>query len=103
MGDLGSHFPSSDPDWAGADSMDLLRRAVAMASENGVHPESVDLTVVAQEVRVAPHREAMRSSLAAVLGVSIEGVSIKATTTDGMGFLGRDEGIAAVAVLVASS
>lgn len=74
-----------------------------MASENGVHPESVDLTVVAQEVRVAPHREAMRSSLAAVLGVSIEGVSIKATTTDGMGFLGRDEGIAAVAVLVASS
>lgn len=103
LGDIGTHFPSSDPRWAGADSVDLLRRAVAMAGDAGIHPNSVDVTIVAEEIRVAPHREAMRSVLADALNLPLERVSVKATTTDGMGFAGREEGLAAVAVVVASS
>ncbi len=98
-GDLGEYFPSSDPRWEGADSMALLREAVAIARARGVAPGAVDATVVAQAVRVAPHRTALRAALASALGVPPERVSVKATTTDGMGFLGRDEGIAAVAVV----
>ncbi len=103
LGDLGSHFPSSEEEWHGANSMDLLARAARMAADAGVRTESVDLTVIAQVERVAPHREAMRSNLASVLGLEIGAVSVKATTTDGMGFIGAGEGIAAVAVVVASS
>ncbi len=103
LGDLGSHFPSSEEEWHGANSMDLLARAARMAADAGVRTESVDLTVIAQAERVAPHREAMRSNLASVLGLEIGAVSVKATTTDGMGFIGAGEGIAAVAVVVASS
>ncbi len=102
LGDLGSHFPSSEEEWHGANSMDLLARAARMAADAGVRTESVDLTVIAQAERVAPHREAMRSNLASVLGLEIGAVSVKATTTDGMGFIGAGEGIAAVAVVVAS-
>ncbi len=103
LGDLGSHFPSSEEEWHGANSMDLLARAAQMAADAGVRSESVDLTIIAQAERVAPHREAMRSNLASVLGLEIGAVSVKATTTDGMGFIGAGEGIAAVAVVVASS
>jgi 2-C-methyl-D-erythritol 2,4-cyclodiphosphate synthase len=100
LGDLGSHFPSSDPRWRDADSMDLLRRVVAILSGAGFAVTSVDVTVIAQSVRVAPHRDAIRTALAAALGVAVDAVSVKATTTDGMGFTGRDEGIAAMAVAV---
>lgn len=103
LGDLGSHFPSSEEKWHGANSMDLLAQAARMAADAGVRSESVDVTVIAQVERVAPHREAMRSNLASVLGLEIGAVSVKATTTDGMGFIGAGEGIAAVAVVVASS
>lgn len=103
LGDLGSHYPSSEEKWHGANSMDLLARAARMAADAGVRSESVDLTIIAQAERVAPHREAMRSNLASVLGLEIGAVSVKATTTDGMGFIGAGEGIAAVAVVVASS
>ncbi len=103
LGDLGSHFPSSEEEWHGANSMDLLARAAQMAADAGVRSESVDLTIIAQAERVAPHRQAMRSNLASVLGLEIGAVSVKATTTDGMGFIGAGEGIAAVAVVVASS
>lgn len=103
LGDLGSHFPSSEEKWHGANSMDLLAKAARMAADAGVRSESVDVTVIAQVERVAPHREAMRSNLASVLGLEIGAVSVKATTTDGMGFIGAGEGIAAVAVVVASS
>ncbi len=102
LGDLGSHYPSSEEKWHGANSMDLLARAARMAADAGVRSESVDLTIIAQAERVAPHREAMRSNLASVLGLEIGAVSVKATTTDGMGFIGAGEGIAAVAVVVAS-
>jgi 2-C-methyl-D-erythritol 2,4-cyclodiphosphate synthase len=98
LGDLGSHFPSGDPRWRGADSTALLATVVGMIGEHGWAVRHVDVTVIAQTVRVAPHREAMRKALAAVLAVPERQVSVKATTTDGMGFLGRDEGIAALAV-----
>ena len=97
LGDLGTHFPSSDPRWEGSSSLDLLARAVELLGERGLGVVNVDVTIIAQSIRVAPHREAMRSAIAGVLGVGEEAVSVKATTTDGLGFLGRDEGIAALA------
>lgn len=100
LGDIGMFFPSSDPRWRGADSLDLLATVVASVGDAGYRIGSVDVTIVAQSVRVAPHRELMRARLADVLGIAPAGVSIKATTTDGLGFLGRDEGIGATAVAV---
>ena len=101
LGDLGWFFPSTDPQWEGADSMDLLRRAVAELAAAGLVPSGMDLTVVAETVRVAPHRPALRAALAAALGLAAERVSVKATSTDGLGWVGADEGIAAVAVVTA--
>lgn len=100
LGDLGSYFPSSDPQWEGADSMELLRQVADTVSAAGYEPSSVDVTVIAQSVRVAPHRDAIRNALCGLLGLPMDHVSVKATTTDGMGYLGRDEGIAATAVAV---
>lgn len=97
LGDLGEHFPSADPGLEGADSMELLGRVVAMIEEGGWRPSHVDVTVVVESVRVAPHRDEMRSRLAAVLGLEVSAVSVKATTTDGMGLIGQDAGIAALA------
>jgi 2-C-methyl-D-erythritol 2,4-cyclodiphosphate synthase len=98
LGDLGMHAPSDDPRWQDADSMDILRNTVAMLAERQLAVSNVDVTVVAQSVRVAPHREAIRDGLADVLGIGRSSVSVKATTTDLMGAIGRDEGIAATAV-----
>ena len=98
LGDIGTHFPSSDPQNAGADSMGLLARVVEMVEANGFAATHVDLTVVAQSIRVAPHRDQMRENLSDVLRLEGRAVSIKATTTDGLGMIGRDEGIAAIAV-----
>ena len=100
LGDLGAVFPSDDSAWRGADSMRLLAEVNARVAAAGFRPASIDLTVIAQSVRVAPHREAIRTALADCLGIGREAVSVKATTTDGMGFLGADEGLAAVAVAV---
>ncbi|WKZ83554.1 MAG: 2-C-methyl-D-erythritol 2,4-cyclodiphosphate synthase [Acidimicrobiia bacterium] len=100
LGDLGTHYPSNDPAWEGADSMALLADTVGRLEAAGFAPSSVDVTVVAETVRVAPHRQEIRDSLAAALGLARDVVSVKATTTDGMGFLGADEGIAASAVAV---
>ncbi len=101
LGDLGSHFPSSDHRWHDADSLAMLREAVAMASRAGVDVHYVDVTVVAESIRVSPHRDAIRRGLAGALGVGIAAVSVKATTTDGLGTLGREEGIAAMAAVTA--
>ena len=98
LGDIGTHFPSSDPANAGADSMGLLAKVVEMVGASGVAASHVDLTVVAQSVRVAPHRDQIRANLSKVLGVDRNAISVKATTTDGLGLIGRDEGIAAIAV-----
>lgn len=100
LGDLGTHFPSTDPQWHDADSADLLSRVTTMAVAEGLVVHNLDLTVIAQTVRIAPHREAIRIRLAEILSTPIEHISVKATTTDGMGFLGNDEGIAAVAVVL---
>jgi 2-C-methyl-D-erythritol 2,4-cyclodiphosphate synthase len=103
LGDLGSLFPSSDTRWEGADSMALLADVVGRVEAAGFRVASLDVTVIAQTVRVAPHRDAIRDALAGVLGLDRGAVSVKATTTDGMGFLGADEGLAAVAVAVLES
>lgn len=100
LGDLGALFPSGDPRWRGADSMALLAEVTARVDAAGYRVASLDATVIAERVRVAPHREAIRTRLAGVLGVEAGAVSVKATSTDGLGFLGRDEGLAAVVVAV---
>jgi 2-C-methyl-D-erythritol 2,4-cyclodiphosphate synthase len=97
LGDLGVHFPSSDEQWAGADSLDLLGRVVEMCE--GALIRYVDVTVIAEAIPVAPHRQAMRDNLARVLAIDVERVAVKATSTDGMGFIGHDEGLAATALV----
>ena len=99
LGDLGTYFPSSNPDMEGVDSMQLLERVVSTLSEHGYGIGNVDVTVVAESVRIAPHREAMRNGLAVVLRIPVDAVSVKATTTDGMGSIGNDEGLAVAALV----
>ena len=99
LGDLGTHYPSSDERWHGARSLDLLTDAVSKLSAAGWVPSNVDATVIAQTVRISPHREAMRTGLAESLGIDAAAVSVKATTTDHLGFTGRDEGLAVVATV----
>ena len=100
LGALGALCPSGDPAWEGADSMELLAGVVRRVEEAGYRVAAVDATVIAQTVRVAPHRDRLRAALAARLGVDPAAVSVKATTTDGMGFTGADEGLAAAALAV---
>ena len=96
--DIGSLFPSDDASLAGASSRFFLEKAVAMVAEKGYRVGNVDAVVVAEEPRLAPFVPKIRRRLAEILGVSLEAVSVKATTTDGLGFAGRGEGIAAQAV-----
>ena len=98
LGDIGRHFPDSDPAYRGIDSRVLLRCVVSALEAEGLRVSNVDCTVVAQQPRLAPHIPAMRALLASDLGVTEGRVNIKATTTEGMGFAGRGEGIAAYAV-----
>ncbi len=104
LGDLGRHFPSSDPALAGASSLGLLQQVAARLAAAGWGVANVDAVVVATAPRLAPHMDAMRAALASALGIPRESVSVKATTTDGLGAVGRGEGIAAqaVALLVAA-
>jgi 2-C-methyl-D-erythritol 2,4-cyclodiphosphate synthase len=94
-GDIGEHFPDTEPRYAGADSLELLRGVVAELGATVVH---VDVTVMMERPRLGPHKAAIRASLAAALGIAAEAVNIKATTGEGMGFIGRGEGAAALAV-----
>jgi 2-C-methyl-D-erythritol 2,4-cyclodiphosphate synthase len=103
LADIGEHFPSDDPAMAGARSLDLLGQVATMAVAAGWQVAHVDATVVAQDVRIAPHRRVMRANLARALGIVDDLVSVKATTTDGLGFIGRGEGLAAVAVVTVSA
>lgn len=100
LGDIGSMFPDSDPRWAGADSRDLLRQVVARLAELGLRVANADVTVVAQAPRLAPHIGAMRAHIAADLGVASGRVNVKATTTERLGFIGREEGLAAHAIVL---
>jgi 2-C-methyl-D-erythritol 2,4-cyclodiphosphate synthase len=99
LGDIGQHFPSDDPASHGADSMAILGRAVDLAAASGWAPVHVDVTVVAESIRVSPHREEIRSRLAEAMSMSPDAISVKATTTDGLGFVGRGEGLVAIAVV----
>lgn len=98
LGDLGQRFGTEDPSLADADSFDLLRAVVADLAAAEWRPGNLDVTIVAQEPRLAPHRDQMRANLAAALGIEREAVSVKATTTDRLGSIGRAEGIACWAV-----
>jgi len=99
-GDIGQLFPDSDPAWRGAASRMLLRRVMQEITGRGYRVVNCDVTVLAQAPRLAPHRDTMRANIAADLGVGIEDVSVKATTTEHLGFVGRAEGIAAQAVVL---
>lgn len=96
-GDIGAHFPPSDPQWRGADSERFLRHAAQLAEKSGARIVHVDVTLICEKPKVGPHRDAMRQRTADVLGLPLERVSVKATTTERMGFLGREEGLAAQA------
>jgi 2-C-methyl-D-erythritol 2,4-cyclodiphosphate synthase len=98
VGDIGEHFPDRDERYRDADSLELLRTTVAMLMHRGVSVLHVDATVVIERPHVAPFRERIRTSLAEALGISREHVSVKATRGEGMGFVGRQEGAAALAV-----
>jgi 2-C-methyl-D-erythritol 2,4-cyclodiphosphate synthase len=97
LGDLGAHFPDSEPRWRGADSRALLRHVLTLVQGKGYSVVNVDATVIAQAPRLAPFVGRMRESIAADLACGLERVSVKATTTDHLGFTGRQEGIAAFA------
>ncbi len=98
LGDIGQHFPDTDPAYAGADSRVLLRRVASLVREAGYGVLNIDATVLAQQPKLAPHRDAMRANIAADLGLDIGAVSVKATTTEGLGPVGRGEAISAHAV-----
>lgn len=98
LGDIGKHFPDTDPKWEGADSRKLLRAVAALVAAEGYRPSNVDITIIAQAPKMLPYIEAMRANVAEDLDLSVARVSVKATTTERLGFTGRAEGIAAQAV-----
>jgi 2-C-methyl-D-erythritol 4-phosphate cytidylyltransferase/2-C-methyl-D-erythritol 2,4-cyclodiphosphate synthase len=98
LGDIGEHFPPSDPRWKGAASSQFLAHAAALLRDKGAVIDHIDCTIIAERPKVGPHRQAMRARIAEIAGLSVEQVSVKATTTEGLGFTGRREGIAAQAV-----
>ena len=97
-GDIGQHFPNTDPRWKDADSVELLRQVVLRVKAKGFHVVNVDAMITAEKPKVMPYAQRMRERLAPVLGVTINDVSVKATTMEGLGAIGRGEGIAVMAV-----
>lgn len=97
MGDIGRHFPPSDPQWKGAESHIFLRHAAELARSHGYAIANCDVTLICERPKIGPHAEAMRAALADIMGVEIGRVSVKATTSEQLGFTGREEGIAAIA------
>lgn len=100
LGDLGKLFPDTDPAYAGANSLELLAQVMRLARERGYELLDCDCTIAAQAPKLAPHREQMRANLAQAFGVGVESVGVKATTTERLGFVGREEGMAAWAVCI---
>ena len=100
LGDIGTHFPPSDEKWRGADSRAFLRHCALLMDQHGWTLANADLTIICERPRIGPHVEAMRAALAADLGATTAQVSVKATTTEKLGFTGRGEGIAAQAVVL---
>jgi 2-C-methyl-D-erythritol 2,4-cyclodiphosphate synthase len=100
LGDIGQHFPDSDPRWKGAASTQFVRHAIALLAERGWTLVNADLTLLAELPRIATHRDVIRASIASMLGTDAGAVNLKATTTEKLGFLGRAEGLAAQAVVL---
>ncbi|HEX7013249.1 MAG TPA: 2-C-methyl-D-erythritol 2,4-cyclodiphosphate synthase [Steroidobacteraceae bacterium] len=100
LGDIGMHFPDSDPRWRGEDSRQFVRHARELLAERGYTVVNVDATVIAEAPKLGPHRESMRANIAADLGLDLARVNIKATTTERLGFIGRREGLACQAVVL---
>jgi 2-C-methyl-D-erythritol 2,4-cyclodiphosphate synthase len=100
LGDIGVHFPPNDPAYKGIDSRLLLRESLELVARDGRRVVNVDITIIAQAPRLAPHVEAMRGNIADDLQVDMRRVNVKATTTEQLGFTGREEGIAALAVIL---
>lgn len=98
LGDIGKHFPDTDPQFEGADSRALLRHVLSLVEAKGWKVENVDTTIIAQAPKMAPHIQRMRETIAADLKVELDQVNVKATTTEKLGFTGREEGIAVHAV-----
>ena len=99
-GDIGKLFPDTDPAFEGADSIELLRQVAALAAKKGFEIVDCDCTVAAQAPKLGPYREQMRENMARAMGVAVDSVGVKATTTERLGFVGRKEGIAAWAVCI---
>jgi 2-C-methyl-D-erythritol 2,4-cyclodiphosphate synthase len=102
LGDIGRHFPPDDPAWKDADSREILKAVALLVSRDGWSIENVDATLLAEAPRIGPHVGAMRAAIAAACGIDEGRASVKATTMEGMGFVGREEGIAAMAVALLS-
>ena len=102
LGDLGVHFPPSDPEWKGVSSSKLLELVVGKVKDKGFHIVNCDLTLLSEAPQLAPYRERIRSRLAGILGVEADAVGVKATTNEGLGAVGRGEGMAAFAVVLIS-
>lgn len=100
LGDIGQHFPDNDTQYKNANSMHLLKHVMQLVHQNGYQLSNLDATIIAQAPRLAPYRQQMAQNIATCLAVSIEQISIKATTTEKLGFTGRKEGIAAQAVVL---
>ena len=98
LGDIGMHFPDTDPRWRGADSRQFVRHAVSLLHERGYRVVNIDATVLADAPRLGKHREQMRANIAADLQLDIDAVNVKATTSEGLGYIGRREGLACQAV-----
>ena len=103
LGDIGQHFPPDDPSYHDANSLDLLRRAVELVAKAGYRAVNVDATVIAEAPKLSPHIDAMRAALAGALGLDVGAVSVKATSSERLGPVGRGEGIAALAVALLDS
>lgn len=100
LGDIGHFFPDTDPAWRGADSAQLLRQVYRKIGDLGFALGNADITIICQQPKIAPHITAMRERIAALLDTSIDNISVKATTTEKLGFTGREEGIAVTAVVL---
>lgn len=100
LGDIGKHFPDSDPAYAGADSLMLLQKVGELLKANGYVPSNIDSTIIAQAPKLAPHIQTMRQNIANALSIDVDTVSVKATTEEGLGFSGEGAGIAAHAVCI---
>ena len=100
LGDIGIHFPPTDEQFRGIDSREILRHAIRLITEKGWTVVNIDATVIAEVPKLMPHAESIRTAIAAASGVTVDDVSVKATTNERMGFLGRGEGIAAIATVM---